>query len=59
MTYYYRLSLATKEARRLHGVTGLEYHVVTYDGEKWFVVRETQPDMAVWRTISKKINLFS
>ena len=35
MTYYYRLSLATKEARRLHGVTGLDYHVVTYDGEKW------------------------
>ena len=59
MTYYYRLSLATKEARRLHGVTGLDYHVVTYDGDKWLVVRDIHPDMAVWRTITKKINLFS
>ena len=59
MTYYYRLSLATKEARRLHSITELDYHVVTYEGEKWFVVRDIQPDMAVWRTITKKINLFS
>ena len=60
LMHFDQLSLASREARRLHQKTGLEYHVIaTACGNKWFVVREVQADMVVWRTIKKKNKLFS
>ena len=51
---------ATKEAKRLHTKTGLDYYVVTPDGlaGAWTVVREPTPKMIVWRQIGKKRRFF-
>ena len=44
------LSLATAKARELHQKTGLSYHVVCYDDDDWFIVRDLDYNMTVWRS---------
>ena len=50
METFHKLSLATAKARELHQKTGLSYYVVCYDDDDWFIVRDLDYNMTVWRS---------